>query len=80
MEQQGHLERIGNWLIIIGAAALAGIFATVIINGSWPEVLRPVQGLFAFLGDWLGDAALVVEGLLFLGPGLALKYFGLRRR
>lgn len=72
------VERAGNLLIIIGAAALAGAFAIVLANGAWPEFLRPLQNYFAFLGNLIGDAAIVVEGLTFVGPGLLVREAGRR--
>jgi len=72
------VERAGNWLILLGAATLAAIFAVVLVNGVWPEFLHPVQSYFAFLGDLIGDAAIVVEGLTFIGPGLLVREIGRR--
>lgn len=70
------LERAGGLFAIVGAAGLALIFAVVIVNGSWPAFLAPVRELFSALGNTIGGAALVVEGLMFIGPGLALQAIG----
>lgn len=72
----GLVRRLGGWLFYAGIAAFAGIFIIVMINGTWPALLYPVKALFATLNDWVGGFAIIVEGWLFLGPGLLLIWLG----
>ena len=70
------LRQAGRALFYLGLAALAGIFIIVLVNSTWPAFLKPVQTLFAALTDIVGGFAFVIEGLIFLGPGLALVKLG----
>jgi hypothetical protein len=66
------LKRIGMVLFYVGLATLAGIFVIVVVNGTWPGFLKPAQWLFSAVSGYVGDFAIVVQGLLFLGPGILL--------
>ena len=70
------LRRLGIWLFYVGLAAFAGIFIIVMFNGTWPIFLSPVKILFSTLSNYVGGWALIVEGWLFLGPGILLVKFG----
>lgn len=74
------IERIGQLLAILGGVTLAGIFLVVLVNGTWPAFLRPVQQRFALASDFFGSAAFIVELLVFVGPGLLISYLGQRFR
>jgi hypothetical protein len=71
-----RLEKLGTITAALGGLALAAIFAAVIVNGSWPPSLHLIRDLFARIGDAVGDAAIVAEGLLFVGPGLLVRRIG----
>jgi hypothetical protein len=70
------LERVGKWLTMAGGIALLGIFAVVMINGHWPSWLQPVRAAFSGVASVLGEGAIVVEGLAFVGPGLVIMWIG----
>lgn len=74
------IEKVGSYLAIFGATSLACIFVAVMLNGGWPDSFAPIRALFRLLGDTIGDAAIVVEGLIFIGPGLLVRALGTKIR
>ncbi len=74
------LERTGITLAIWGAACLTGIFLVVIHNGSWPGFLEPIRQLFATNACVSGEFTLIVELILFIGPGILIRVAGERIR
>ena len=64
---------IGMALIVLGAGTYASIFLIVLINGTWPSFLYPVQSRFRIASYFLGNFAFIAEVLLFVAPGLLLK-------
>lgn len=70
------LERLGGYLIIVGGCCIAGIFLTVLVNGTWPDFLDPIKNRAAVLSDVIGDMVLIVWGLVFFGPGLIVQWVG----
>ena len=70
------LIRVGNGLAVIGGIAFLSIFAIVLLNGSWPDFLRPVQSRFAIITQFAGSLAFIVELGLFVGPGLLVALLG----
>jgi hypothetical protein len=75
-EPKGAVERSGIYVAVGGVALLAGIFLVVFVNGSWPETLSPVRALFQFLGDTIGDWAVIAEVGIFAAPGLVIYGVG----
>ncbi len=77
MKQLGStLERLGQALSLLGGATLALVILIVIINGRWPVFLEPVRSRFELISGFLGDYAIIVEGLCFVGPGLLIAWIG----
>jgi hypothetical protein len=76
--KQHPVQRFGAYLGIVGALALAGIFVVVMLNGRWPEFLYPVRSVFGAISGVVGDAAIVVEAWLFVGPGALIYFWGKR--
>jgi hypothetical protein len=74
------LEKAGGVLAIVGAAALGGIFMVVLVNGTWPTFFSPIRSVFTAIGNSVGNWALVIEGWLFVGPGLLLRALGAKLR
>jgi hypothetical protein len=70
------IQQLGAYLGLTGGALLAAIFVLVLVNGSWPAFLQPVQNLFGAISHWAGDFALIAEIWLFVGPGVLLYYWG----
>lgn len=68
----------GNGFMMLGGGALATIFAAVILNGHWPDVLHPVRVTFGAMGNTLGWFALPAEIWLFIGPGALVRHVGER--
>jgi hypothetical protein len=79
MRQLGNfLDFIGKALFAIGALLFAGIFLVVLINGKWPLFLEPVRSRFSLASDFLGPFTFIVEAIIFVGPGLLLRWIGQR--
>lgn len=74
------IERIGFSLAVLGGLAFASIFIIVLVNGSWPDFLWPVQSRFAIISDFVGPWAFAVELFIFIGPGLLVYLIGQRLR
>ena len=71
-----NIRRLGAAPFYVGLASFAGIFIVVMLNGTWPAILHPVKALFSTLNDYVGGWAIIIEGWLFLGPGLFLIWLG----
>jgi hypothetical protein len=71
-----ELTRIGYGLAAIGLILFVGIFVIVLANGSWPQFLEPVRARFAIISDFVGGFALIVEGAIFVGPGILIAWLG----
>ncbi len=80
MAQKNAIEQLGIILAWLGGLAYAGIFVIVLLNGSWPVFLRPVQARFALASELLGSFSFVLQALIFVGPGLLVNYVGQRLR
>jgi hypothetical protein len=80
MSDTNLIERAGGILVIIGGASFAAIALCVLVNGTWPQALKPVQHTFAFLSDWIGEWALAIEIWAFIGPGMLLMWMGSKIR
>ena len=76
MQERHPVQQIGAYLGIAGGAIFVGIFLVVLLNGGWPDFLEPIQNLYGFVSSWIGDAAIVVEAWIFIGPGALLYYLG----
>lgn len=74
MQKRHPVQQIGAYLGMAGGAIFVGIFVIVLLNGGWPNFLKPIPNLYATISDWTGDAAILIEMWLFIGPG-ALLYF-----
>ena len=74
------IERIGQALAVLGGVTFAGIFLIVLVNGTWPAFLHPVQHRFALASDFFGSYAFIVELMIFVGPGLLLAFIGQKLR
>jgi hypothetical protein len=59
-----------------GGLVLALIFLTVLLNGHWPDFLRPVQLMFQTISSVFGSFALVLEVWIFIGPGAVIYLVG----
>jgi hypothetical protein len=79
-DQPDFVQRLGVWLAIFGATCLGAVFLIVLANGTWPQFLAPIQSRMRFLGDHLGDWAIVAEFWIAAGPGALLYWIGGRRR
>lgn len=66
------LQRIGQALAFAGGGMLALIFAIVLLNGTWPDFLKPIQSLFQMISEFSGNFAFVAEIAIFIGPGVLL--------
>ncbi len=55
------------WLIALSAVMLG--FIVILINGTWPDAMRPIQRLFQALHGALGSFAWLVQVAIFAGPG-----------
>ncbi len=71
-----NIELLGTATAIIGGIALASIFIIVMINGSWPDFLRPFQATAQTLSSFLGGFVFPVEVAIFVGPGMLIRFFG----
>ena len=76
MQKRHPIQQIGAYMGITGGAIFVGIFVVVLLNGGWPNFLKPIQNLYDAISDWTGDAAIVIEMWLFIGPGALLYYWG----
>lgn len=77
MEMFGRgLQRIGQVLAFAGGGLFAVIFVIVLVHGSWPNFLKPVQSRFQIISDFLGGFAFVAELAIFIGPGVLLWMAG----
>lgn len=77
MQKLGQLlQRIGQGLMILGGGSLAVIFLIVIVAGSWPDFLHPVQSRFQLISQFLGEFAFIAELALFVGPGAIVWWTG----
>lgn len=70
------IAKIGQILMIIGGIALASIFLIVLINGSWPDYLQPIRSRFEIGSKFLGDFWFPALIGIFIGPGMAVTWFG----
>lgn len=70
------LERAGSFLMLIGGLSIAGIFLIVLVNGTWPEFLAPVQDIAGFVSGWVGDFVWLVWVAVFIGPGWLIQFVG----
>ena len=70
------LERFGKAIAIAGGVLFTFVFVIVLLNGRWPQFLRPVQILFAYLIAYLDGFSFVAEIIIFLGPGAAIILVG----
>ncbi len=70
------IQQLGAYLSIIGGVALVLVFLTVVVNGTWPQFLKPIQNLFGLISAWIGSFALIAEVWLFIGPGVLIYYWG----
>jgi len=70
------LETLGRGLAILGGAVLVLMILVIIVHGGWPVFLEPVQSRFKLISGLLGNYAIIVEGLCFVGPGLLLAALG----
>ncbi len=70
------LERAGYGLALVGGIVFASVFAIVLVNGSWPDFLRPIQARFVIISDILGPFTFMAELVLFVGPGFLVVLLG----
>ena len=70
------IELVGTGIAIVGGIALASIFIIVMVNGSWPEFLRPFQVTAQTLSGFIGALAFPVEIAIFVGPGMLIRFLG----
>jgi hypothetical protein len=63
------LRFVAKALWFVAATAVAVGFVAIIINGSWPDAMKPVQHLFRNLHEYLGPFAFLVQVAIFAGPG-----------
>lgn len=77
MIQKRHpIQQFGAYLGMAGGAVFIGIFVIVLLNGCWPDFLKLIQNLYGVISDWTGEAAIVIEMWLFIGPGALIYYWG----
>lgn len=55
------------WFIALAAVVIG--FIVILINGTWPDAMRPIQHLFQTLHGTLGPFAWLVQVAIFAGPG-----------
>ena len=70
------LERLGAYVMLLGGVLIAAIFLTVLLYGTWPEFLSPVQDAAKFLSAWVGGFVWLVWIAVFIGPGWLLQIAG----
>ena len=70
------LERIGKWLVALGVLSAIIVMIIVVVNGTWPEFLHPVQHHLQLLYSMVGSLNMVVIGIALVGPGIAINALG----
>jgi hypothetical protein len=63
-------------MMVAGGVAIAAIFITVLINGHWPEFLKPVQNTAKSFSSYIGDFVWLVWVAVFIGPGWIVQSLG----
>lgn len=70
------VEKAGTYLMLAGAACIAGIFLIVLVNGTWPDFLAPIQDRARLISDVVGNLVILVWTIVFFGPGYLVQLFG----
>ena len=65
-------------MMLAGGLAIAAIFLIVLLNGTWPEFLKPVQNAAGGISGYIGGAVWLVWVAVFIGPGYAVQSIGER--
>ena len=76
IQKRHPIQQFGAYLGMVGGAVFIGIFVIVLLNGRWPDFLKPIQNLYGVISNWTGEAAIVIEMWLFIGPAALIYYWG----
>ena len=72
------VKKAGIGLAAAGGLAYLAIFAIVLVNGTWPDFLEPIQTKFATMEQFLGPLNWPAQIAMFAGPGGLLYLLGER--
>lgn len=72
------MERLGGYMMFAGGVSIAIIFLIVLVNGSWPSFLEPVQNAARGIGDTVGDLVWLFWVAAFIGPGFIVQQIGIK--
>jgi hypothetical protein len=71
-----QVEKLGSVLMMIGGVCIVGIFLAVLVNGSWPDYLSPVQAHARAISDVVGGLVWLAWVAAFIGPGFLVQLLG----
>ncbi|MEP7316581.1 MAG: hypothetical protein ABI667_07780 [Sphingomicrobium sp.] len=63
-------------MFYIGIATFIAVLLVGLFDGNWPEFLTPLNAVDDAIYGVAGNFALVIEGALFISPGLLLARLG----